>query len=279
MHLLAAQPGGFVEQEGIVDLAQSPAPLIIMSAADSQLTALSAGFELANEKHRLTETRLVNWTNLLKPAAFDLYEDKVLAQAKVVVVSLLGGKAYWLYGVEALVRWSKQAPDRKLILVPGDDNVDPELVSLSNVPEQTQRLVWRYFRSGGIDNSKQLFSFLNHHYFAQNVAQNVSYSEPKFLPVAQFYNEQIIEGRWQTHQQVVALIFYRSHLQSANSVSMFDELIDLMSLNGLNPLPIVISSLKDDQAIETVNHLLVKHNCQLILNTTGFALTPSTVLI
>jgi len=73
MHLLAAQPGGFVEQEGIVDLAQSPAPMVVFSAADSQLTALSAGYEAAgsnqaSEMHSLVATRLVNWTNLLKPA-------------------------------------------------------------------------------------------------------------------------------------------------------------------------------------------------------------------
>jgi cobaltochelatase CobN len=272
MHLLAAQPGGFVEQEGIVDLAQSPAPLIIMSAADSQLTALSAGFKLANEQHQLAEARLVNWTNLLKPAAFDLYEDKVLQQAKVVVVSLLGGKGYWLYGVEALVRWSQEATDRTLILVPGDDNIDPELISLSTVSEQTQHQIWRYFRSGGIDNSTQLFSFLNHHYFSSNrpdsVSSSICYSEPEFLPVAQFYNEQNIH--WRDSQNVVALIFYRSHLQSANC-QMFDDLIALMSKNGLNPLPIVISSLKEKKAIETINHLLEKHHCQLILNSTGFA--------
>jgi cobaltochelatase CobN len=274
MHLLAAQPGGFVEQEGIVDLAQSAAPLIIMSAADSQLTALSAGFKLANEQYQLTETRLVNWTNLLKPAAFDLYEDKVLQHAKVVVVSLLGGKGYWLYGVEALVRWTKQGTDRTLILVPGDDNIDPELISLSTVSEQTQRQVWRYFRSGGIENSKQLFSFLNHHFFTENASEaesdNINYSDPEFLPVVQFYNEQFIEDHWQGDQKVIALIFYRSHLQSANC-QMFDELIALMSANGLNPLPIVISSLKEEQAIKTVNQLLVKHDCQLILNSTGFA--------
>ena len=102
MHLLAAQPGGFIEEEGIVDLAQSPAPLIVFSAADSQLTALSAGFKQANaeNEHSLADTRLVNWTNLLKPAAFDLYEDKILDHASVVVVSLLGGKAYWQYGIK-----------------------------------------------------------------------------------------------------------------------------------------------------------------------------------
>ena len=268
MHLLAAQPGGFIEEEGIVDLAQSPAPLVVFSAADSQLTALSAGFKQANaeNEHSLADTRLVNWTNLLKPAAFDLYEDKVLDHASVVVVSLLGGKAYWQYGIEGLIRWSKAKPNRTLILVPGDDNVDPELIELSTVPEVIQHQVWRYFRSGGIENSAQLFAFLNQHYF--DLAVNCH--APEFLPVAQFYNEQTISKQWQQDQSVVAVIFYRSHLQSANC-QMFDELIDLMSAQGLNPLPIVISSLKDEQAISTVNALLTTHHCRLILNSTGFA--------
>ncbi|MEL0659513.1 cobaltochelatase subunit CobN [Psychromonas arctica] len=278
MHLLAAQPGGFIEEEGIVDLAQSPAPLVVFSAADSQLTALSAGFKKVTAKqvnaessknlssNRLAETRLVNWTNLLKPAAFDLYEDKVLEQAEVVVVSLLGGKAYWQYGVEGLIRWSKAKSNRTLILVPGDDNVDPELIELSNVSEKIQHQVWRYLRAGGLDNSAQLFAYLNQLYFASNIDVN----DPHFLPVAQFYNEQQIRRKWKSEQSVVALIFYRSHLQSANC-EMFDQFIELMSANGLNPLPIVISSLKDEQAMSVVNQLLSVHDCRLILNSTGFA--------
>ena len=52
---------------------------------------------------------------------------------------------------------------------------------------------------------------------------------------------------------------------------MFDQFIELMSANGLNPLPIVISSLKDEQAMSVVNQLLSEHDCRLILNSTGFA--------
>ncbi|MHA2936971.1 cobaltochelatase subunit CobN [Vibrio sp. RC27] len=266
MHLLAAQPGGFVEEEGIVDLAQSPAPLVVLSAADSQLTALSVGFQQAKQTPGLAETRLANWTHLLKPAAFDLYESKVLEQAKVVVVSLLGGKAYWQYGVEGLLRWSTEKPERTLILVPGDDNVDPELTELSNVSGVVQHTVWRYFRGGGIENSLQLFNYLNKLFFSLDVTCQA----PTFLAQAQFYNQQLVMQKWHSQQKTVALIFYRSHLQSANC-EMFDQLIDLMSENGINPLPIVISSLKDAQAMLVVNQLLTEFDCRLILNTTGFA--------
>ncbi len=38
--LLAAKPGGFVDDEGIVDLGQTPADMVILAAADSVLGAL-----------------------------------------------------------------------------------------------------------------------------------------------------------------------------------------------------------------------------------------------
>ncbi|PKF61604.1 cobaltochelatase subunit CobN [Psychromonas sp. psych-6C06] len=270
MHLLAAQPGGFTEQEGIVDLAQSPAPMVVFSAADSQLTALSAGYQQASdaciEQSPLVDVRLVNWTHLLKPAAFDLYEHKVLQHTTLVVVSLLGGKAYWEYGVERLLHWAEELPERTLILVPGDDHIDPQLVALSNCSASQQQQVWRYFRAGGIENSQQLFIFLNQHYFAHKPVNAIK--DAQFLPVAQLYKAST--ESWVEGQPVVALLFYRSHLQSANC-QMFEQLIALMSKQGLNPLPIVISSLKDKQALDIVNQLLCEHHCSLILNSTGFA--------
>lgn len=54
--------------------------------------------------------RLANWMNLVKPAAYDLYEDRVLEKAQLVIVSLLGGKAYWPYGHERLLAWAAAKP-------------------------------------------------------------------------------------------------------------------------------------------------------------------------
>ncbi|MCJ8300715.1 MAG: hypothetical protein MJK13_17530, partial [Pseudomonadales bacterium] len=130
MHLLAAKPGGFVDEEGIVDLDQSPADIVILTAADSQLAALSAGLQrsklVQDPSDDLPSVRIANWLQLLKPAAFDLYEEKVLQHAKVLLVSLLGGRNYWPYGFERMCEWAKRS-GRLLILVPGADSPDPEL--------------------------------------------------------------------------------------------------------------------------------------------------------
>ncbi|MEY8247063.1 MAG: hypothetical protein RPT11_01655, partial [Bermanella sp.] len=80
MHLFASQPGGYSDDEGIVDLQQSSADIIILSAADSSLSALATAAD--NLPADYPSLRLANWMHLLKPAAFDLYQEKVLQDAK-----------------------------------------------------------------------------------------------------------------------------------------------------------------------------------------------------
>jgi len=270
MHLLAAQPGGFVDDEGIVDLDQSPAPVVIMAAADSTLAALAAAVD--TQPDNTPEVRLANWVQLLKPAAFDLYEHKVLEQAQLVVVSLLGGENYWQYGVERLLAWA-QRPGRTLILVPGDDADDPQLREYSTVTAGAQQRVWRYLREGGLVNSQSLLSFLHSEY----LAVDSPWHEPQPVPRCMLYQPggetatlAQWQQRWQAGQPVVALLFYRSHLQSANT-EMFDQLIERMVQAGLNPLPIAIASLKCPESIALVNLLLARSDARLILNSTGFA--------
>ncbi|BBI62599.1 hypothetical protein HSBAA_39050 [Vreelandella sulfidaeris] len=51
MHLFAAKPGGFVDDEGIIDLQQSPAEVVILSAADSNLSALAQAVDRLGEAY------------------------------------------------------------------------------------------------------------------------------------------------------------------------------------------------------------------------------------
>ncbi|OMH33551.1 cobaltochelatase subunit CobN [Motiliproteus sp. MSK22-1] len=335
MHLLAAQPGGFVDEEGIIDLDQSPADIVVLAAADSLLAALAAGVNrqpggvngLPDGTEHCSDIRLANWMQLLKPAAFDLYEHKVLSHAKVVVVSLLGGQNYWQYGFERLQAWAKangtdengNKIERQLILVPGDDAPDPELFEACTVAAEDSRRVWRYLREGGVDNAQQLFRFLSTQYLNRgNTGSDSEWHEPRVLPRCSMYMPAYREHqsgqqqsghsqsglcsyaewqqRWADNDAVIGkkssndkdsndknpndsgmyaapvclLLFYRSHLQSANT-AMFDELIVELEAQQLNPLPIAIASLKDAESLALVNALLEQSNAQLIINTTGFA--------
>lgn len=279
MHLLAAKPGGFVDDEGIVDLGQTPADIVVLAAADSVLGALGSALDQLTLNQTSTESfpsvRLANWMQLVKPAAYDLYEDTVLEKAKVVVVSLLGGEHYWSYGFQQLEAWVKAKRGRTLILVPGDDTPDPELMKASTCSMEDAHRVWRYLRESGQRNSEQLFQFLA----AQFFDRDITWQEPAPLPSALLYHHGRASSltEWQSHYQkallsqpVALVVFYRSHLQSGNT-AMFDGLLEVMEQEGLVPLAIAVSSLKDDVSVGLIETLAEQTNAKVILNTTGFA--------
>ena len=70
--------------------------------------------------------RLANLLQLQHNLSVDLYIEKTLATAKLIVLRLLGGASYWSYGldqIEALARERGIA----LAVLPGDAQPDPEL--------------------------------------------------------------------------------------------------------------------------------------------------------
>ncbi|WP_027858420.1 cobaltochelatase subunit CobN [Marinobacterium jannaschii] len=270
MHLLAAQPGGFVDEEGIIDLQQDPADLVLLAAADSVLGALSEGAERLPED--FPELRIANWMHLTQPAAADLYFHKVVEQSKVVVLSLLGGASYWQYGLEQLQQLA-QVRGFELIVVPGDDTPDAQLLAAGSVSSEVSYRVWRYLREGGPRNIDQLYRYIG----AELFQRPEHWQEPRALPLALIYQSGQEQGslaewkrQWQPGQPVVGLLFYRSHLQSGN-LELFDQLITLMQQQGLNPLPLAVTSLKEAECLDTLNQLIDSSDMQLLLNTTGFA--------
>jgi len=69
---------------------------------------------------------------------------------------------------------------------------------------------------------------------------------------------------------VAALLFYRSHLQAANT-AFVDVFCQRLQAAGLNPLPIAVASLKEPGCLAGVEDWLDEVSAAVILNTTGFA--------
>ena len=271
MHLLATRPGGYAASDGVVDLAQSPADVVILSAADTDLRLLADACDGLPADY--PSLRLASLLALRANASVDLYFDTVLQHAKLVVVAMMGGTSYWPYGVEQLVERARDGA-LALLLVPGDDTPDPELDRLSSVPaEETQR-VWRYLREGGPHNARALLQFLAARYFG--LGQDPGAARP--LPRVALYHprESVADlPRWQRDwtpgAPVAALLFYRAHLQAGN-LRAFDVLIQQLTAAGLNPLPICVVSLKESVCRAAVQELLERARAQIVLNTTGFAI-------
>src|SRR5260370_684530 len=104
-----------------------------------------------------------------------------VARARRVVARLLGGSAYWRYGVERLVETCREH-GVPLALLPGDDKPDPELARDSTVPQAACRRLWRYLAEGGPGNAD---NFLR--YAASLVDQSAAWAEPAPLLRAGLY--------------------------------------------------------------------------------------------
>ena len=284
MHLLSAQPGGYQDDEGIIDLNQTPADIVILAAADGLLQALAIAYDQLSIEAQATplpSLRLANWLQIKKPAAYDLYEHKTLAQAQVIVLSLLGGEQYWPYGLQQLVTLC-QSQHKQLIVIPGDDTDDSALMAHSTMPSAIVKAIWHYFRQGGSDNYRYALNCLMH----QGLGLVRQYQPPEALPNVLIYLP--IKGivnlkTWReqaTNNPRVLLLFYKSHCQSGNLI-LFDDYIALLKAQGFAPLPVAITSLKEQTIIETINYWITTESIELILNTTGFAsqfTQPSTSL-
>lgn len=271
MHLLRTQPGGFVPDDSIADLGQTPAELVILCSGDSHLALLAETAEQLPDD--FPSMRLANPMQVQNHASVDLYVDRVLRHAKLILVSLHGGVGYWRYGVEQLVELASRGV--QLILVPGDDRPDPELTGLGTVTGEAAERLWHYLRQGGKSNAVNLFHCLA----SQWLGRDYSWDEPQPLPRTSVYHPGKPNARledwyshWATDYPVAPLLFYRSHLQAANT-AFIDVFCERLQAAGLNPLPIAVASLKDSACLEHVEAWLDEVGAEVLINTTGFALS------
>ncbi|MDY2563895.1 cobaltochelatase subunit CobN [Pseudomonas syringae] len=269
MHLLRTQPGGFVPDDNIADLGQTPAELVILCSGDSSLALLAEAARQLPEDY--PSLRLANPMQVQNHASVDLYVDEVLRHAKVILISLHGGIGYWRYGVERLMELAARGV--QVILVPGDDRPDPELSDLSTVPAAERDRLWQFLRQGGLQNALQLYNCMASRW----LDRDYSWAEPAPLPRTAIYHPRLASAQladwqadWLAEQPVAALLFYRSHLQAANT-GFIDEFCTRLQAQGINPLPIAVASLKEPGCFTQVEDWLDEAETELILNTTGFA--------
>ena len=269
MHLLAAQPGGVSDGSQAVDLRQSPGDIIVLSAADTELSCLAAAYGGLSGKE-FPSLRLTGLLHLAHNMSVDLYVETVIAAARLVVVRLLGGRGYWPYGLEQVAAQCRRRSIPAAFL-PGDDQPDAELSAFSTLPGEAVHRLWQYCVHGGIDNAGNFLRFS-----ADLIGHKSEWDEPRPLLRAGLYWPDnaltTINANWKKGQAVAAVVFYRALVQAGN-LKAVDALIKGLAGAGVNPLPIFVSSLRDPVAAATLEEILERAGCDVVLNATGFAVS------
>lgn len=185
MHRLASLPGGWTpDREGVVIVDQTPAPIIFLTAADTDIQTIARAFpQLPGD---FPDVRVCNLLNLQQSFSIDDYGDRILAQAQVIVIRLLGGRSYWPYGLEVLGELAEEKPELKLFVLPGDDRPDPTLMDKSTAPLAAVHHLWQYFAQGGVENIRHGLMWLGDYGFGRNYQPPL----PQVVPKVGIYRPQ-----------------------------------------------------------------------------------------
>jgi cobaltochelatase CobN len=267
MHLLAAQAGALQQEGEAIDLGQSPGEIVFASAADSELQLLAGAADRAG----FGGLRLANLLRLSHNLSVDLWLDQTVRHAKVVVLRLLGGAAYWQYGVDELVALSL-AGGLKLVLLPGEAGPDPLLQQRSGIGADDWSRLHGLFTAGGPENADSLLDAFRRLADAEADGALDQLGIRPFHRFGYWHPAQgMVEALTVSTQPNVPILFYRAALEGAGTATL-EALIAQVEANGLHPVPIVVSTLKEAACIRFVKAAFAVHPPTAILNLTGFAL-------
>ena len=269
MHLLAATPGSIDDGKEPVDLGQTPADLVVISAADTELAALSAA---RAEMEGAPSLRLASMMHLMHPLSVDLHIEHCASKSRMVVARILGGAGYWKYGFEQYAA-ALHSAGVAFCALPGDDKPDAELRRLSTVSDADYDALWAYLVEGGPENAAGFLAY------ARAMIEGTKDTPPPPRPLlrAGVYwpgsgQSELGAARaaWTAGAPVVPIVFYRALVQGAG-LHPINRMVKALLKSGLNPLPVFVASLKDPVSVATLEQLFTQAPPDVILNCTAFA--------
>ena len=295
MHRIATISGGWNQStDNIVFVDQEPAPIVIITAADTDIQTLAAATAQLSED--FPQIRVVNLLQLQQQIVIDAYAEEVLAKAKVIIVRLIGGQSYWSYGLE-VVKETALNTGAILIVLPGDERPDPNLTSHSTTSLTLVNQAWQYFIEAGVANYHNLLKFIASEFLGFETEYQASQPVPRigiYEVVSPKSSVSVLEldppqpplrkgGEFSSSPFLrgiegdlgkVAILFYRAHYLSGNTAAIA-SLCEALTERNLTPVPIFVSSLKEpDVQAELIRYCSTEfgQKVDVVMNTTSFSL-------
>ena len=263
MHLKLDSSGTIDDGDVARDLGQASADIVVLSAADSDLAAFGAAHAALQVHFPSVDFPGVRLTNLLAlghPASVDLYVERTLRDAKIVVLRMLGGESYWPHGVESLRRDALRR-GALLACIPGELSWDARLAARGTVSAGDTHALWRYCTEGGVENAQLALRFAAH-----LIGRGELPPPARPMPLAGFWRgEPSIDGR-----PNAIVIFYRA-LVAGGDTAGIDALRAALDARGLNAVCLYVTSLKEERSAAFLRAALAAHPPDIIVNATAFA--------
>jgi cobaltochelatase CobN len=263
MHVVFRESHGLEETDTPFDLGQDPADLVVLSFSDSDLGAFAAGWQRG--RAGLPALRLGNLIALKHPLSVDTYVEKTLVGAKAILVRVIGGEAYWPYGLATLQDLARRN-GIALAVLPADGRPDARLDALSTPPVSTLRRLQALCDAGGAVAAQAAL--------AQLALAAGLYAGPvagdKTVPDMGFYDPALGVIAAPSGDKPVLVTFYRSYLTAADTAPV-DALITALRHAGFAAYGAFAPSLKAPGVHDWLRVHLAAHPPVAIVNATAFS--------
>ncbi|WP_277969084.1 cobaltochelatase subunit CobN [Sphingomonas echinoides] len=268
MHVVFRETHGIEDTATPRDLGQDAADLVVLSFSDSDLGAFAVGWRAAGPA--LPGVRLANLADLAHPLSVDTYVDRTLGRAKGILVRLIGGIAYWSYGIQQLAAIARER-GIALAVLPADGRMDPRLDAVSTVPVATLRCLTDLCDLGGASAARAALEILaaaaglttDRRTEAHGIAgvggwhPDTGASCPAAFAIT-------------TRKPRVLLVFYRSYL-IASDVAPIAALHAGFEARGYDVIGLFVPSLKDGAARGWIARWVAALAPAAIVNATAFS--------
>ncbi|WP_333828471.1 cobaltochelatase subunit CobN [Pararhodobacter sp.] len=240
MHVVFRETHGLDEAGAPFDPGQDPADLVVLSFSDSDLGAFAAGWHRAARAPgtRLPPLRLQNIVALKHPVSVDTYVERTLSGARAILIRLIGGEAYWPYGLASVQDMARRR-GIALAVLPADGRPDPALDAASTLPVSTLRRLQDLCDAGGAVAAQAAL--------AQLCLAAGLYAGPvpgdKRMPDMGFYDPERGVIAAPPDGALVLVSFYRSYLTAADTGPV-DALIGALRAAGFAACGVFAPSLK-----------------------------------
>jgi len=274
MHLIATIPGGWnPNDDGVFYIQQKPGDILFLSAADTDLYTFNKVYsDLYVLDASIPSLRLANLTYFKQELTIDTYIDEVVSKAKIVVLKLLGGTAYFSYLCEAISDYAEES-DIKIVFLPGDDKADLELMKMSSIPLTEVDVLWKYLTAGGKENTKEALKKI------MNIGSGTHFNIQAKIDTPDLFLFHPSVGRLtnrfdKTDQPLVIIFGYRSYYL-ADNLDPILTLTKTLESEGVQAITLMALSYRDNNIKNNIFELLKVFNLtqpKVIINTTGFSI-------
>jgi cobaltochelatase CobN len=256
MHWTSAQPGCLDAERELVLINQTPGEIIFISAADTDLTSVSATWH-ERFGNRL---RLAHASALRQPVAADHYIETVIRKSKLLVARLLGGRSYFTHFIQGLIDLKEERDRPKYLILPGAGSDDLE--GLSDFPPSVCKRMSQFFENGGPDNLQRAANSIE--LLMQDRFELLP--EPVLMPEFGIYKLSMtpcIATVW--------VCFYRAWFQ-AGDLDVIDTLLSALEAQGMKAVCFYSISLRNPSAQAELLKTAKLHPPDVVVTTQSFSL-------